>query len=177
MLILALAVSMGCRSKKEVLNTSASAQKSDSAKVVSLKSDSAGQSFKERLTTSTLKQANFKFTTWEYEYPEQTADEKKNGIAPKPRIKSKTEGEINQTETSKQNTQASGNNSQVKKQETEKTDVKKEAATKTTAKKVEVKSAGGFTLFIIMAVIAGAAFLVWKFSLVSRIRNFFTPTK
>jgi len=175
-LILALAA-IGCRSKKETVQTSASSQKSDSAKVVSLKSDSAGQSFKERLTTSTFKQADVKFTTWEYEYPEQTADEKKSGIEPKPRIKSKTEGVISQSETSKQNAQASGNNSQVKKQEIDKTNVKKQADTKATFKKLEVKSGGSLWLIIIPVIVAGGAYLVWKYSLINRIKALFTPNK
>ena len=175
-LILALTV-FSCRSKKETVQTAASSQKSDSASVVTKKSDSTGQSFKERLTTSTFKQAAIKFTTWEYDYPEQTADEKKNGTQPKPRLKSKTEGVINQSEGTRQNQQVSGDQSQVKKDETEKTDVKKQAASKTTIKKLDVKSGGSLWLIIILIVVAGGAFLVWKFSLVNRIRSIFTPNK
>lgn len=145
---------IGCRAEKETLQKAVQVDKVDSL----------NDSFKQRLNLETVKQGNADITVTEYEYPEQTPEEKKEGTPAKPRIKKQTVAHLQHTETTKGQQQVDAGHHQVIN-----TAVKKQAA-----KSTEVKP--GFNwrlpLLILFIVIAVALGLIYKFSLGGRIMAF-----
>jgi len=155
-MILFLAVAMiSCRTRKVDRQSTTS----------KAKSDSIGQSFKSSSSDSLFKQSDVDFTTYEYEYPAATPEEKAKGITPKPRLKKKTVGHAKSTEDHSQKKQVDANQAQVK----------KETATKTVLKHIEVKPASGSWLWLILgiAACAVAVWLLYKFSIVGKIKKLF----